>query len=135
MMMMSCNAPNTATPMTMAASSSIIDWDNSLSNTTRRSPLSRRQRGSFTTVLTRKSPFGNETGSLPVGEFNVLNNNRSGTTNTNESSKILVVGAGGLGCEILKDLAMMCDGKNVVRDVVVIDLGELNIRLRFFPMN
>lgn len=38
------------------------------------------------------------------------------------NAKILVVGAGGLGCEILKDLAM-CGG--AVRDVVVIDLGEL----------
>mmetsp|Transcript_531 Transcript_531/g.983 ORF Transcript_531/g.983 Transcript_531/m.983 type:complete len:142 (-) Transcript_531:1709-2134(-) len=92
----------------------------------RRRPLSRRQRGSLSTLLTRKSPFGNETGSLPIGEFDSsVDNNGTGESTSGSSlvrnAKILVVGAGGLGCEILKNLAM----SGVVRDVVVMDLGEL----------
>lgn len=37
-------------------------------------------------------------------------------------AKVLVVGTGGLGYEILKDLAMM---EGVVRDVTAMDLGAL----------
>jgi hypothetical protein len=98
---------------TTIAASSCIDGHRSRSNPR---PLSRRQRGTFSTLLTRKSPFGNETGSLPIGEFDA-------SCNSCASSKILVVGAGGLGCEILKDLAM-CAGEGLVKDVVVMDLGE-----------
>jgi len=83
-------------------------------------PLSRRQRGSLSTLLNRKSPFSNETGSLPIGEFDT-SAGQGGASSLLRNAKILVVGAGGLGCEILKDLAMC----GVVRDVVVMDLGEL----------
>lgn len=83
-------------------------------------PLSRRQRGSLSTLLNRKSPFSNETGSLPIGEFDT-SAGQGGAGSLLRNAKILVVGAGGLGCEILKDLAMC----GVVRDVVVMDLGEL----------
>ena len=85
-------------------------------------PLSRRQRGSLSTLLNRKSPFSNETGSLPIGEFDT-SAGQGGASSLLRNAKILVVGAGGLGCEILKDLAMC----GVVRDVVVMDLGELNV--------
>lgn len=83
---------------------------------TTRSTLSGRQRGTLTTLLSRPSPYGNETGSLPIGEFD-----HASSSSSLRNAKILVVGAGGLGCEILKDLAM-CDG--IFRDVVVIDLGK-----------
>ena len=110
--MMTCatNGNDDSTP------SSSIDGQGS---SRRRPPLSRRQRGSLSTLLTRKSPFANETGSLPIGELDVSAG--GGAMTSLRNAKILVVGAGGLGCEILKDLAM-CGG--AVRDVVVIDLGE-----------
>ena len=77
-----------------------------------------RQRGSIHTLLSRPSPFGNETGSLPVGEFppNIASSSSSAAE---LAQKILVVGAGGLGCEILKDLGML----QIIREVTVIDLG------------
>ncbi len=113
MMTTTCDAP-----FTTAMTNDTIAFSNANNH---RSPLSRRQRGNFSTLLARKSPFGNETGSLPVGEFDVSNND-----NNRGSSKILVVGAGGLGCEILKDLAMCaCGDGGIVRDVVVMDLGKL----------
>ena len=50
-------------------------------------------------LFTRASPFGNETGKLPNGYFSpgkdILRNLRADV-------KVLVVGAGGLGCELLK---------------------------------
>ena len=79
-----------------------------------------RQRGSIHTLLSRPSPFGNETGSLPVGEFPPNVSSGAGGSNGSLTQKILVVGAGGLGCEILKDLGML----QIVREVTVIDLGE-----------
>jgi len=84
--------------------------------------ISGRQRGTLTTLLSRPSPYANETGSLPIGEFDCASSSPSSSGLRN--AKILVVGAGGLGCEILKDLAM-CDG--VFRDVDVIDLGRYYI--------
>ena len=81
-------------------------------------------RGSLLTLLSRPSPFANETGPLACGEFEPMSRPAPGATTADDledsplaSAKVLVVGAGGLGCEILKDLAM-----SGVRNVDVIDL-------------
>lgn len=69
-------------------------------------------------ILQRKSPFGdNQTITDPSHDFSddiidFLFN----------QCKILVVGAGGLGCEVLKDLALMG-----VRDIHVIDMDTIEL--------
>ena len=97
-------------------------------NENHRPALSNRQRGNFTTLLSRSSPFANETGSLPIGEFDPSSStaNIAGGAQQQSSvsnAKILVVGAGGLGCEILKDLAM----STTVTHITVIDLDTIDV--------
>lgn len=85
-------------------------------------------RGSLLTLLSRPSPFGNEEGALPVGEFEPIPRPPAGVTTSDlpesalSRSRVLVVGAGGLGCEILKDLAM-----SGIPDVHVIDLDTIDV--------
>mmetsp|Transcript_19010 Transcript_19010/g.35300 ORF Transcript_19010/g.35300 Transcript_19010/m.35300 type:complete len:428 (-) Transcript_19010:49-1332(-) len=74
-------------------------------------------RPDFSHLLKRNGPFTSETAALPMGEHD------PGTSeSTLKSAKILVIGAGGLGCEILKDLAM-----SGVRNIEVIDLDTIDV--------
>eukprot|EP00596_Hydrurales_sp_CCMP1899_P002713 CAMPEP_0119045332 /NCGR_PEP_ID=MMETSP1177-20130426/38993_1 /TAXON_ID=2985 /ORGANISM="Ochromonas sp, Strain CCMP1899" /LENGTH=271 /DNA_ID=CAMNT_0007016909 /DNA_START=23 /DNA_END=835 /DNA_ORIENTATION=+ len=79
-------------------------------------------------ILKRQSAFGNETGKLACGEYcpdtNLLNK-------LHESFKVLVIGAGGLGCEILKDLALSGVGLIHVIDLDTIDVSNLNRQFLF----
>jgi len=91
-------------------------------------------RGSLLTLMSRSSRFANETGELPIGEFEPKAFN--GTTadlpdSALTQSKILVVGAGGLGCEILKDLAMSGMPNVHVIDLDNIDVTNLNRQFLF----
>lgn len=89
------------------------------------------------TLMSRPSRFANETGALPIGEFEpkAFGGNATTTADLPDSaltrSKILVVGAGGLGCEILKDLAMSGMPNVHVIDLDTIDVTNLNRQFLF----
>lgn len=89
------------------------------------------------TLLSRPSPFANEAGALAIGEFEPIPTQEQSISTADLpysallTSKVLVVGAGGLGCEILKDLAM-CGIPNVdVIDLDTIDVTNLNRQFLF----
>jgi NEDD8-activating enzyme E1 len=67
--------------------------------------------------LDRSTCFGNETGSLPNGIFN-----SDDAKTALQKSIVLVIGAGGLGCEILKNLAL-----SGIRDIHVIDMDNVDV--------
>lgn len=62
---------------------------------------------------------------MPIGEFEPLSATTSGIDSKLQSfidDPVLVVGAGGLGCEILKNLAL-----SGIRNVHVIDLDTIDV--------
>ena len=72
-------------------------------------------------LLSRAGPFTDETFSPGETTLNFLR----------KECKILVIGAGGLGCEILANLAVLGFGEIHVIDMDTIDISNLNRQFLF----
>lgn len=83
------------------------------------------KRGTLETILNRPSPFSSEKGTLPIGVF------KPSCPSPLHNARVLVLGAGGLGCEILKNLAMSHVPNVEVIDSDTIEITNLNRQFLF----
>ena len=82
-------------------------------------------------LCTRASPYSNETGVKPWALANGFFEHGNATLEKLAKCKILVIGAGGLGCELLKDLALVGFKDIHVIDMDTIDVTNLNRQFLF----
>jgi len=73
-------------------------------------------------VLTRRGPFNHPSFEPSAENLKAL-----------RQARVLIVGAGGLGCELLKNLALMGFGRLDVIDMDTIDVSNLNRQFLFRP--
>lgn len=107
---------DSTTPTSRDGDSMDVD-ENLPSSNQPKSKIKIPNRGSLNALLSRPSIFPNEDGELPIGEFDPFT-----SSTVLSKAKVLVVGSGGLGCELLKGLAM-----SGITDVHVIDLDTIDV--------
>nr|CCA26173.1 ubiquitin activating enzyme putative [Albugo laibachii Nc14] len=81
-------------------------------------------------LLERSTPFPSESCSIPLGEFDATNSEET-MKFLHEECQMLIIGAGGLGCELLKNAVLSGFLKIHIIDMDTIDVSNLNRQFLF----